>query len=108
MSDTKHLATLIDASARTVTRKHVSFDEARAFLNGYAEAVPLAHDGRPFGTLLVDEEGLIKQLTTGFVLLGDRYVGNGVVYGWPDDNGDFTACPPMAHLTVEFLGGGRP
>lgn len=84
--NTQYLAICIDAVAREVTHRRMSWPEAQAFVGGWLEIVPLRSAGFHGHMLLVDEEGLLKRIHHGFSIHGHRQVlmGNGVVFGRND------------------------
>lgn len=95
----KHKAICIDVTARTLTERAMSFEDAQAFVGGWLEEVSVDATHR----LLVDEEGLLKQLPLGFTFSGRPYVGNGVVFGISeDDYADVTVSADDLRPLVRF------
>ncbi len=76
-------AIYIDSVHRSVVEVEIDssqhqFRDLQRLVRGYienAQVEPLEH------TMYVDEEGLLKGRQQGFVVLGRRFVGNGVVVG---------------------------
>lgn len=62
----------------------VNLDLLQGYVNGYIEAVH-PDSISPADVLYVDEEGLFKDYDYGFIIDGQRILGNGVIVG-PDKN----------------------
>lgn len=81
---TTHLAICIDASARHITQRRMTWAEAQQFIGGWIEIVYLHERHFRVQLLCVDEEGLLKpDVTRGFAIAGcaQTLAGNGVIFG---------------------------
>lgn len=75
-------AILINAQERTVDYINNAGDLAAMYDAIGCDMVEIGnYDPNTGDTLWVDEEGLLKNPSYGFVYNGKRFVGNGVIYG---------------------------